>query len=160
MAVDKLAENYLSCLIRDFERPAAPGVDLIFFCYQNGIASIDLQPFVAKFKSEGSVIEPCFGLYALTASGYERYKRCAGKTRLGRMVSKRLSRKGPLLLRDNGQGAATAGQMPALKAVERGSVQLVRAFAQGLLDRFRRSRGAFRAAQKPEGKRSRETWVV
>ena len=87
MAVDKLADNYLSRLIRDFERPAA-GVDLIFFCYQNGIASIDLQPLVAKLKSEGSVIEPCFGVYALTASGYERYKRCAGKTRLRRMVSK------------------------------------------------------------------------
>jgi hypothetical protein len=69
MAVDKLAGNYFSCLIGDFERPAAAGVDLIFFCYQNGIASIDLQPFVAKLKSEGSVIEPCFGVYALTASG-------------------------------------------------------------------------------------------
>ena len=75
MTLDILAENYLSCLIKDFKRRSATGVDLIFFCYQNGIASIDLQPFVAKLKFEGLVIEPCLGVYALTACGYERYKR-------------------------------------------------------------------------------------
>jgi len=88
MTLDTLAEDYHSCLIKNFERRPAAGVDMFFFCYQNGIAFTDLQPFVAKLKSEGLVIEPYFGVYALTGSGYARLKRCAGKTRLRRIVSR------------------------------------------------------------------------
>jgi hypothetical protein len=53
-------------------------VDIFFFCYQTGIAFTDLQPFLARLKSEGLIIEPHFGVYAVTGPGYARYKRCAG----------------------------------------------------------------------------------
>jgi hypothetical protein len=148
MAVDKLAETYLSCLIRDFERPVAAGVDLIFFCYQNGIASINLQPFVAKLKSEGSLSEPCFVVYALTASGYERYRRCANKTRLRRMASRWLSRKVSFLLRANGTeqpprgNCLRFGKRLNAPARQRSTGPRIR-----LLDRFRRSRGLFRQSR-------------
>jgi hypothetical protein len=75
MAMKTLAENCLSYLISDFERNAAAGVDFVFFCYRNGIAPNDLQPFVAKLKSDGLVIELRFQVYALTGSGYERHWR-------------------------------------------------------------------------------------
>ena len=88
MALDRCAENFLSCLIKNFERRPPAGVDLFFFCYQNGIAPTGIQSFVGELTSEGLVIEPHFGVYALTGSGYARYKRCAGKTKLGQIVSR------------------------------------------------------------------------
>ena len=88
MATDTLAENFLSWLVKNFECQTPAGVDLFFFCFQSGIAPTDIQSFVAKLKSEGLVIEPYFGFYALTGSGYVRYRQCPSKTRLRRIVSR------------------------------------------------------------------------
>ena len=88
MATDKLTEDFLSCLVKDFERRTPAGLDLFFFCYQNEIAPTGALPIVSRLKSEGLVIVPHFGVYALTASGYAHVKRCAGETRLRRVVSR------------------------------------------------------------------------
>lgn len=87
MTLEALAENYRYCLIKDFERQPAAGVDIFYFCYQKGIAFHDLQPFVAGLKSEGSVVETNFGVYMMTSSGYAMYKRRADKTWLRRLLS-------------------------------------------------------------------------